>query len=485
MHIVRAPAGGSSPSLVQRRGPANASMSKPLPPSSSSSSSSTSTSTTPSELKSDELKSDEYSKTMSARMGAVLSYRHEDGINWSSPPLLRTKGKGSLRHGTVLVGSCPQTPRDVSRLAREAGVTHILQLQQGADLEFFGIDGDGIRRAAAAEGVTHLRVPIVDFDPFSLRDRLPDAVAVLDNALRSRTGDGKDPVVYVHCTAGLGRAPAVALAHACWCRDDFFGLDENDESDGGKSDGGRSDSGSGRNSSTSSSASSPSLEQLYADLASVRPCAPKLEAIKEAAADLVLGGGGGGEDEAVPVTLGFRRGALEFSPPGTSSSPAVVTARIAGLDAGWGARLEPQLDKHTGRATLTRRLRPGKHFWKLCWTWRDPETGKEESFWATSPHHPSLVDAGGNRNNFVEVPRERVPTAEGMAAERRLSSGSESSSGSSSWRLSPSDKTTLRAALRAREARALEEAEDPLESGVLTWLVRAVKGWWVASSLRK
>jgi len=430
----------------------------------------------------DKLKSDEYSKEMSARMGAVLSYRHEDGINWSSPPLLRRSGGGKRKkHGTVLVGSCPQSPRDVARLAEEAGVTHILQLQQGADLEYFGIDGDEIRRAAAAEGIRHLRVPVVDFDPFSLRDRLPDAVAVLDHALRSRTGDGSgDPVVYVHCTAGLGRAPAVALAHACWCRD------FDDDGDGeGEYEG-----------SPSPFSSSPSLERLYADLASVRPCAPKLEAIKEAAADLVLGGGS--DDAAAPVTLGFRRGALEFSPPSSSpsssSSPSPpVIARIAGLDGGWGARLEATIDEKTGRATLTRRLRPGRHLWKLCWSWRDAETGNEEHFWAASPHHPSLVDAGGTRNNVVEVPRESVPTVDGMAAERRLSSGAGPSSSPSSppsppsWRLAPSDRAALRAALAAREARALEEAEDPLESGVLMWLVRAAKGLAasLSSTLRK
>jgi protein-tyrosine phosphatase len=422
---------------------------------------------------------------MSARMGAVLSYRHEDGINWSSPGLLRgerggeegenkTTKKSSKKekrrsHGTVLVGSCPQTPEDVSRLSREAGVTHILQLQQGADLDHFGIDGEGIRRAAAREGVTHLRVPIVDFDPFSLRDRLPDAVAVLDSALRYRTGEGMEPVVYVHCTAGLGRAPAVALAHASWCRD-FDG--EEYENESGEE---------------SSNSSSPSLEQLYSDLASVRPCAPKLDAIKEAAADLVLGGGG--DDAAVAVTLGFRRGALEYSPPGSSNSAPVVIARIAGLDGGWGARFEPTIDKKTGRATLTRRLRPGKHFWKLCWTWKDAKTGEERSFWATSPHHPSLIDAGGSKNNVIEVPREKVPTVEGMAAERRLASSSSSSStnsnSNSSWRLTPNDKRILRAALAAREARAMEEAEDPLEAGVLMWLVRAARGWLASSALRK
>ena len=70
-----------------------------------------------------------------------------------------------------------------------------------------------------------------------------------------------------------------------------------------------------------------------------------------------------------------------------------------------------------------------------------------------------------------------MPTVDGMAAERRLSSGAGPSSSPSSppsppsWRLAPSDRAALRAALASREARALEEAEDPLESGVLMWLV--------------
>lgn len=45
-----------------------------------------------------------------------------------------------------------------------------------------------------------------DFDPFSLRLELPMAVAKMHRANRERG------TVYVHCTAGLGRAPAVAVS---------------------------------------------------------------------------------------------------------------------------------------------------------------------------------------------------------------------------------------------------------------------------------
>lgn len=50
-----------------------------------------------------------------------------------------------------------------------------------------------------------------DFDPDSLRNGLPKAVSSLEWAITE--GNGR---VYVHCTAGLGRAPAVAIAYMFW-----------------------------------------------------------------------------------------------------------------------------------------------------------------------------------------------------------------------------------------------------------------------------
>lgn len=53
----------------------------------------------------------------------------------------------------------------------------------------------------------------VDFDPHSLRNFLPRMVAVIEhNVSEGRT-------VYVHCTAGLGRAPASAIAYLFWFHD--------------------------------------------------------------------------------------------------------------------------------------------------------------------------------------------------------------------------------------------------------------------------
>jgi protein-tyrosine phosphatase len=51
-----------------------------------------------------------------------------------------------------------------------------------------------------------------DFDPADLREKLHECVRVLDSLLRASHS------VYLHCTAGTGRSPAVAIAylHRCW-----------------------------------------------------------------------------------------------------------------------------------------------------------------------------------------------------------------------------------------------------------------------------
>lgn len=46
-----------------------------------------------------------------------------------------------------------------------------------------------------------------DFDPNDLRMRLPVAVAQLNKAIEAHKGK----TAYIHCTAGLGRAPGVAV----------------------------------------------------------------------------------------------------------------------------------------------------------------------------------------------------------------------------------------------------------------------------------
>ncbi|KAK8955804.1 hypothetical protein KSP40_PGU015045 [Platanthera guangdongensis] len=211
----------------------------------------------------------------------------------------------------IIVGSQPQKPEDIYHLMDEK-VAYILSLQQDKDIEYWDIDIDAIvkicnKLESATYGKKILRVgkqertcgkqnlrpskknlrvcyndklekipqtsdqrtaengscrerdlprfsgksrqrPAMsaarDFDPNSLRSQLPKAVSSLEWAI----SDGKGRV-YVHCTAGLGRAPAVAIAYMFWfCN--------------------------------------TNLDSAYGVLTSKRPCGPNKTAIRGATYDL-------------------------------------------------------------------------------------------------------------------------------------------------------------------------------------------------------
>lgn len=65
-------------------------------------------------------------------------------------------------------------------------------------MAYFDLDINPIIDHCKQRGdIKHVRFPVRDFDPFSLRQRLPEAVATLVKAAAS--GRGK---LYIHCTAG-------------------------------------------------------------------------------------------------------------------------------------------------------------------------------------------------------------------------------------------------------------------------------------------
>jgi protein-tyrosine phosphatase len=147
----------------------------------------------------------------------------------------------------VIVGSQPRSAGDIAHLAHENNVKAILNLQQDKDLHHWGVNLHELSHASAQHGIELIRTPAVDFDPHSLRATLPTAVAAME---RARRNHGR---VYVHCTAGLGRSPAVAIAALYW----FTDMD---------------------------------LDTAYNLLTSIRPCGPNKDAIRGATYDLITGG---------------------------------------------------------------------------------------------------------------------------------------------------------------------------------------------------
>ncbi|XP_041022039.1 phosphoglucan phosphatase DSP4, amyloplastic-like isoform X1 [Juglans microcarpa x Juglans regia] len=251
-----------------------------------------------------EEKSKIYSNNMTEAMGAVLTYRHELGMNYN------------YINPDLIVGSCLQTPEDVDKL-RRIGVKTIFCLQQDSDLEYFGVDINAIRDYAKMyDDITHLRAEIRDFDAFDLRKRLPAVVSKLDKAINRNGG-----VTYIHCTAGIGRAPAVALAYMFWVQDYRLG-------------------------------------EAHQLLLSKRSCSPNLDAIKSTTADILTG------LRKKLVTLTWED--LNYS-----------TVEVSGLDIGWGQRIPLKFDEEQGLWILRRELPEGCYEYKYIvdgeWTFNKHE----------------------------------------------------------------------------------------------------------------
>ncbi|XP_041001056.1 phosphoglucan phosphatase LSF2, chloroplastic [Juglans microcarpa x Juglans regia] len=177
-------------------------------------------------------KMEEYNIAMKRMMRSPYEYHHDLGMNYT------------LITDNLIVGSQPQMPKDIDHLKQEQNVAYILNLQQDKDIEYWGIDLQSIIIRCQELEIRHMRRPARDFDPDSLRSGLPKAVSSLEWAISK--GKGK---VYVHCTAGLGRAPAVAISYMFW----FCGMN---------------------------------LNTAYDMLTAKRPCGPNRRAIRGATYDL-------------------------------------------------------------------------------------------------------------------------------------------------------------------------------------------------------
>lgn len=127
---------------------------------------------------------------------------------WAGGPVARPAGHPEcseiLPH--LLVGEYP-TPDDAEWLRVHCGVTAVLSLQDDADLASKGLALADIERAYGTHAVDFHRLPVPDCDMDYLAVRLDDIVARLDELLR---GGAR---VYLHCNAGMNRAPTVAIAY--------------------------------------------------------------------------------------------------------------------------------------------------------------------------------------------------------------------------------------------------------------------------------
>jgi protein-tyrosine phosphatase len=108
----------------------------------------------------------------------------------------------------LFVGSCLLDSKDFEDL-RPLAITAILSLQTDEDMGQRDIGWE--EKAALNAKLAFRNVPVRDFDAADLQRKLPECVAVLDYMLKS------GHTVYLHCTAGTGRSPSVAVAYLHWC----------------------------------------------------------------------------------------------------------------------------------------------------------------------------------------------------------------------------------------------------------------------------
>ena len=111
----------------------------------------------------------------------------------------------------LYVGTCPRTNLDIELLCRY-GFGAVLNLQTNEDEVHLKIDWPRLEAGYRSHRVELRRVPVRDFDSGDLATNLPQCVA----ALRELLDAGH--TVYLHCSAGAGRSPTVAIAYLHWER---------------------------------------------------------------------------------------------------------------------------------------------------------------------------------------------------------------------------------------------------------------------------
>ena len=111
----------------------------------------------------------------------------------------------------IFVGSAPQAAIDVDRL-KQMKITAVLSLQSDHDFRTHQIDWPLLQSAYQQHDIAVQRFPIIDFDEIDLGNKLVPPVKTLNNLLL--VGHR----VYVHCNAGICRAPATILGYLCHFR---------------------------------------------------------------------------------------------------------------------------------------------------------------------------------------------------------------------------------------------------------------------------
>ena len=111
----------------------------------------------------------------------------------------------------IFIGNAPQSSVDVARL-KQMKITAVISLQSDHDFKAHRIDWTKLQSAYQYNRIAIERFPIIDFDEADLGNKLAQPVKALHAFLSLGNR------VYVHCNAGVCRAPATVLGYLCHYR---------------------------------------------------------------------------------------------------------------------------------------------------------------------------------------------------------------------------------------------------------------------------
>jgi hypothetical protein len=110
----------------------------------------------------------------------------------------------------LFIGSHPRTIEDIERLRREAGITAVLNIHTDDDMRAVRVDFPPLEAHYQSCSIVLRRVPMVE-EQVELRAKLCQCIQALSELL------AEGHTVYLHCTAGIGRAPTVAIGYLHTC----------------------------------------------------------------------------------------------------------------------------------------------------------------------------------------------------------------------------------------------------------------------------
>jgi protein-tyrosine phosphatase len=109
----------------------------------------------------------------------------------------------------LFVGSHPRAIGGVERFRQESAITAVLNLQTDEDMRSVNLNWQPLEAHYQVSGINLLRLPMKE-EQIELREKLPECVRTLTAVITA------GHTVYLHCTAGVGRSPTVAIGYLHW-----------------------------------------------------------------------------------------------------------------------------------------------------------------------------------------------------------------------------------------------------------------------------